>query len=322
MESDPFIKGDLGFAQFYHDNLIEISAAAGRELIYHAELAGKTSIVEVGSGTGYLTKLIYDVMDENATIVSGDPSESMRQVASNYFKSCNLSMDKITHKSIDAQAIDSPDSSFDAFSRPFIMCHVPDSQKMMQEAFRVLKPKGVLLLADWDETASHDFFEIPGKIYGHPHNHGHHHGSSEDGEKKEGHHHHDHHDKDKKDHHGHGHGEEKKEGHGHHHHHHNDKEGGAARLVATPEFMRNGLLEVGFKRVFSWKRPVFFNSHDEHKIAKLLEEESKRMGDTNFPKDEEKQKELFEQLLAAVKEKLESGTLLGGTAVLTLAVKE
>lgn len=54
----------------------------------------------------------------------------------------------------DAQALDFPDASFDAVVCTFSLCAIPDDRKAVQEMGRVLRPGGLLLLADHVEASS------------------------------------------------------------------------------------------------------------------------------------------------------------------------
>src|SRR5712691_6082492 len=54
----------------------------------------------------------------------------------------------------DAQALEFPDASFDTVVCTFSLCAIPDDQKAVQEMARVLRPGGLLLLADHVEASS------------------------------------------------------------------------------------------------------------------------------------------------------------------------
>jgi ubiquinone/menaquinone biosynthesis C-methylase UbiE len=54
----------------------------------------------------------------------------------------------------DAQALGFPDASFDTVVCTFSLCAIPDDHKAVQEMARVLRPGGLLLLADHVEASS------------------------------------------------------------------------------------------------------------------------------------------------------------------------
>jgi ubiquinone/menaquinone biosynthesis C-methylase UbiE len=54
----------------------------------------------------------------------------------------------------DAQALEFPDASFDTVVCTFSLCAIPDHRKAVQEMARVLRPGGLLLLADHVEASS------------------------------------------------------------------------------------------------------------------------------------------------------------------------
>src|SRR5258708_27641669 len=53
----------------------------------------------------------------------------------------------------DAQALEFPDASFDTVVCTFSLCAIPDDRKAVQEMARVLRPGGLLLLADHVEAS-------------------------------------------------------------------------------------------------------------------------------------------------------------------------
>src|SRR5215468_7617382 len=54
----------------------------------------------------------------------------------------------------EAQALDFPDASFDTVVCTFSLCAIPDDRMALTEMARVLRPGGLLLLADHVEAAS------------------------------------------------------------------------------------------------------------------------------------------------------------------------
>jgi ubiquinone/menaquinone biosynthesis C-methylase UbiE len=54
----------------------------------------------------------------------------------------------------DAQALEFPDAAFDTVVCTFSLCAIPDDQKAVAEMARVLRPGGLLLLADHVEASS------------------------------------------------------------------------------------------------------------------------------------------------------------------------
>jgi ubiquinone/menaquinone biosynthesis C-methylase UbiE len=54
----------------------------------------------------------------------------------------------------DAQALDFPDASFDSVVCTFSLCAIPDDRRAVGEMVRVLRPGGLLLLADHVESTA------------------------------------------------------------------------------------------------------------------------------------------------------------------------
>ncbi|MGH3328964.1 MAG: class I SAM-dependent methyltransferase [Streptomycetales bacterium] len=48
----------------------------------------------------------------------------------------------------DAQSLDFPDDSFDTVVCTFSLCAIPDEQRAIEQMHRVLRPGGMLVLAD------------------------------------------------------------------------------------------------------------------------------------------------------------------------------
>jgi ubiquinone/menaquinone biosynthesis C-methylase UbiE len=60
---------------------------------------------------------------------------------------------KIDLREGDAQSLDFPDGSFDTVLCTFSLCAIPDDRRALTEMVRVLRPGGLLLLADHVEAA-------------------------------------------------------------------------------------------------------------------------------------------------------------------------
>ncbi|HEY1620879.1 MAG TPA: class I SAM-dependent methyltransferase [Streptosporangiaceae bacterium] len=101
--------------------------------------AGRT--LEVGIGTG----LNVPFYSEQAELTGIDFSPAMLAVARQ--RAARLGRDADLREA-DALALPFPDASFDTVVCTFTLCAVPDDRQAVAEMSRVLRPGGLLLLAD------------------------------------------------------------------------------------------------------------------------------------------------------------------------------
>jgi ubiquinone/menaquinone biosynthesis C-methylase UbiE len=104
-----------------------------------AQATGHT--LEVAIGTG-LNLPFYPAGVELAGI---DFSPAMLGVAQTRARQLGLTVDL---RQADAQALPFPDASFDTVVCTFALCAIPDEPRAVSEMSRVLRPGGLLLLAD------------------------------------------------------------------------------------------------------------------------------------------------------------------------------
>jgi SAM-dependent methyltransferase len=113
-----------------------------------AQRIGPTSIVialEIGAGTGRVTRHIRERIPASAKLIASDINKDMMEEAKK----------KLSHLDIEWQIIDAQELPFKNDSIDLIVCcfaymFVPDKAKAFAEAYRVLRPGGMLLLSTWD----------------------------------------------------------------------------------------------------------------------------------------------------------------------------
>ena len=109
--------------------------------------AGPVSIaLEIAAGTGRVTRHIRESLAPSAKLIASDISEDMLAEAKK-----KLNQADIDWQHIDAQQLPFNDNSIDLVVCCFGYMFVPDKPKAFAEAYRVLKPGGVLLIATWDK---------------------------------------------------------------------------------------------------------------------------------------------------------------------------
>jgi len=100
---------------------------------------GKLRLLDIGSSTGIMTNFLSKHFYETIGI---DIDEQGVKFSNDNFKSDHLSF-----KIDDAMNLSFPDNSFDIVNCSHIYEHVPDSKRLMDEIYRVLKPDGVCFFA-------------------------------------------------------------------------------------------------------------------------------------------------------------------------------
>ena len=105
-----------------------------------------TSVLELASGTGRLTKLLPEVLPVNVSITASDINPAMVAYGQNRVKNKNV-------KWMEADAVTLPfsDETFDVVVAQFGVMFYSDRIRAFREAWRVLKPGGTFIFSCWDE---------------------------------------------------------------------------------------------------------------------------------------------------------------------------
>lgn len=102
--------------------------------------------LELACGTGRVTRHLRTVLPEHAKLVASDLSPEMLSIGKEKLGALNIDW-----QIIDAQELPFSDNTIDLVVCCFGYMFVPDRSKAYAEAYRVLKPKGMLLMATWDK---------------------------------------------------------------------------------------------------------------------------------------------------------------------------
>ena len=98
------------------------------------------NLIEIGCGTGYFTKKLANKSDR---IISTDISEEMLNIA-------REKLNGFEFRAMDCQDLKFNDGTFDSAFMGLVLLFADDPQKALKEIKRVLKPEGLLIIADPD----------------------------------------------------------------------------------------------------------------------------------------------------------------------------
>ena len=108
------------------------------------QLPKGAKILELGCGPGYLWRENAERIPSGWDITLSDLSPGMLDSA---WRNLVVTGRAFRFREIDAQAIPFPDETFDAVIAHFMLYHVPDRRKALEEIKRVLRPGGRLFAA-------------------------------------------------------------------------------------------------------------------------------------------------------------------------------
>jgi ubiquinone/menaquinone biosynthesis C-methylase UbiE len=143
----------IGLARTY-ELLSAIVFAGRRRRIFSriVELSGikpGDRVLDVGCGPGYLTRLAADAATPG-NVVGIDASPNSIDYAQRITRQANCSFRVGV-----AEKLDAPDASFDVVVSSLMLHHLPEDLRLQatQEMFRVLRPGGQLVIADFRPPA-------------------------------------------------------------------------------------------------------------------------------------------------------------------------
>ena len=119
-------------------------------------LASSARVLETACGTGVATRRILEQLPAGASYVATDLNPDMLAHA----RTALGSDPRVDWRPADAQQLPFEDAAFDAVVMQFGMMFVPDKDRALREAWRVLAPGGRFVFSVWDAFARNPFGRI------------------------------------------------------------------------------------------------------------------------------------------------------------------
>jgi len=144
--------GFLGRRRWVYDDLVAYSGAQPGD-----------QILDIGCGTGYFSRRAARAVAPGGHVVGIDPSQPVIEYAT------RLGVANCTFQLASAQALPYPDVSFDVVMSSLAIHHLPPDDRpiALREAYRVLRPGGRLLIADFRPPRNRIANRLIGALTGH-----------------------------------------------------------------------------------------------------------------------------------------------------------
>lgn len=137
-----------------------------RMIIEMAKIKLGDKVLDVGCGSGNLTLTAKKYVGMSGSVYGIDASPEMIEVAQ---KKAFRSKLEVTFNVDLIEKLAFPDATFDVVISRLVIHHLPDDLKRrgFAEIFRVLKPGGLLFLADFKPPTSHILAHVASALVGH-----------------------------------------------------------------------------------------------------------------------------------------------------------
>jgi ubiquinone/menaquinone biosynthesis C-methylase UbiE len=122
------------------------------ETIRQLDLSSGERVLDIGCGPGYLCESMGEIVGPRGAVVGIDISTDLIALCNQRKTSAWLS-----YAISDATKVNQADASFDVVVCTQVAEYVPDVDRLVSEAFRVLKPGGrtLFMATDWDAVVWH-----------------------------------------------------------------------------------------------------------------------------------------------------------------------
>lgn len=113
---------------------------------------GGMSVLEVGCGTGVVTRELARRIGPDGSVVGSDPTPGLIDVARQL--AAEVELPGLSFEVQDGRALPYADGSFDLVCAVTVLSHVPDREEVLRELVRVTRPGGRVLIMDGDFLAN------------------------------------------------------------------------------------------------------------------------------------------------------------------------
>lgn len=113
------------------------------------------SVLEIGAGTGVVTRALVSHLDEAVAITASDLNPAMLEHAQ-----LVGTTRPITWRQADVMDLPFPENSFDVVVCQFSAMFFPDRARAYTEVNRVLRAGGTFIFSVWDEIANNEFAAV------------------------------------------------------------------------------------------------------------------------------------------------------------------
>ena len=144
---------DNSIPRIYQSHLVPlIFAPYADDLAHRLEAQRVANVLEIGAGTGVLTRALAAALPETTSITATDLNQPMLDVAANVGTAR-----PVVWRQADAMQLPFADQTFDAVACQFTAMFFPDKTRAFAEARRVLRPGGLFLFNVWDRIEENEF---------------------------------------------------------------------------------------------------------------------------------------------------------------------
>lgn len=136
-------------ARLEHRGRAEDEAAARNEYLDLLGLSAGERVLDVGCGSGVVTRAIAQRVTPGGSVVGIDPSPEFLRVAREYAEAAGLGS-TIEWRVADCRRLPFADGTFDAVIAATVLAHVPGAEDALPEMVRVTRRGGRVAVFDFD----------------------------------------------------------------------------------------------------------------------------------------------------------------------------